>query len=367
MRITLSHFHRIVLFIGVFWTMIGSIHACISQPIYEIDMITYIEKIDKEYPFFELKDIRNDWDQAKQELKERARKCKSNEEFLQILMDSITVLRDAHMYVRPSTGRIPEQPKKYRLDISFLPATKNRVVVMYPPNDYKDILQTGTIITKIDGMNAREFLENKTQESWKKGGPFSSIQRARLFEYRMPLRGEKGQNHTISYLNGDKENTIDLECNKVVYGWHHTYNQPFNMNRASSTLHYINLDNDIGYMYLRKVDAKMPKSMQKALDMYPNMNGWIVDLRGNGGGGYTKEMFDLLERFPQPVAVLIDAGCISAGETLARDFRRCAKAKLFGSYTAGSSSSKYDWPLPFRNRLDTNLTTKPLETRSKTH
>jgi C-terminal processing protease CtpA/Prc len=47
-----------------------------------------------------------------------------------------------------------------------------------------------------------------------------------------------------------------------------------------------------------------------------------------------------IKRMKRPVAVIIDAGCISAGETLARDFKASTGARLFGSTTAGSSSSK---------------------------
>ena len=44
--------------------------------------------------------------------------------------------------------------------------------------------------------------------------------------------------------------------------------------------------------------------------------------------------------------MIVDAGCISAGETLARDFVNYAKARIFGTVSAGSSSSKQDWTFP---------------------
>jgi C-terminal processing protease CtpA/Prc len=47
-----------------------------------------------------------------------------------------------------------------------------------------------------------------------------------------------------------------------------------------------------------------------------------------------------------PVAAIIDAGCISAGETMARDLVQYAQARLFGSTTAGASSAKRDWTFP---------------------
>jgi C-terminal processing protease CtpA/Prc len=71
-----------------------------------------------------------------------------------------------------------------------------------------------------------------------------------------------------------------------------------------------------------------------------------VDLRGNSGGGYDEALVKAIQALPRPSAALIDAGCISAGETLARDFARYAGARLFGSTTAGSSSSKQQWAFP---------------------
>ena len=66
----------------------------------------------------------------------------------------------------------------------------------------------------------------------------------------------------------------------------------------------------------------------------------IIDLRGNGGGGYNRELLEQIAMIPGPVALVIDAGCISAGETLARDFRRYGAARLFGSPTAGSGHGR---------------------------
>jgi hypothetical protein len=99
-------------------------------------------------------------------------------------------------------------------------------------------------------------------------------------------------------------------------------------------------------MYLRRVDASVPGGVDEALRTYPSLRGWVVDLRGNSGGGYDRQLIERIRRFPKPVAVLIDAGCISAGETLARDFRALAEARLFGSKSAGSSSSKRTWSFP---------------------
>lgn len=99
--------------------------------------------------------------------------------------------------------------------------------------------------------------------------------------------------------------------------------------------------------------------MHKALEACPNAKGWIMDLRGNGGGGCDHSLIELLKNLPRPVVALIDAGCISAGETLARDLARFAEARLMGSKTAGASSSKRQWTFP------SGMATVTLSTRSR--
>ena len=64
------------------------------------------------------------------------------------------------------------------------------------------------------------------------------------------------------------------------------------------------------------------------------------------GGNYSSELPAALVETELPLAVIIDAGCMSAGETLARDLKNVAGAKLFGSTTAGASSAKYTWSFP---------------------
>ncbi len=71
------------------------------------------------------------------------------------------------------------------------------------------------------------------------------------------------------------------------------------------------------------------------------IDGLIVDLRGNSGGGYDRSFVSKLPALAtgrRKVAVLLDAGAISAAETFARDLVEHAKAKIYGQTSAGSSS-----------------------------
>lgn len=320
--------------------------AASAHSVYQKDMEAWVRQVDAECPFLTLKGITADWEQAKPELMRRARACQADDEFVLIVVDAIQVLRDGHLGISEAKVKPFTLPERYYPGASFLPATEGRIVVMYAPTGVAKTLTTGTVVTKIDGVDARHFLEQRRVEAWNAGGFFSSPQRARLYEYRLALRGEQGEKHTIDYLDGDKERSVTLTSETAARGWPHTYNLPDGLKRAGRSSYYAKLADEVGYMYLRRVDASVPKGIETALKAYRQLRGWIVDLRGNGGGGYDQALIDRIKSFPRPVAVLIDAGCISAGETLARDFRRYADARLFGSTSGGSSSSKRTWSFP---------------------
>lgn len=325
------------------WTAPGSAAAPSG---YENDFRAFVKEIDAEYPFFDLKGTRADWTLAKADLEKRAGTCASDGEFLQIVLDAIKCLRDGHMQVRDAKCPLPRPPPSYYSGISFLPATGRRVVVMYPPPGREGALKTGTVVTAIDGREARGYLEERAEKTWKQGGSFSSPQRARLYEYRMPLRGQKGDRHTIRCLVNGEEREFDLVSDREADGWPHRYNPPAGLASIGRSVHYATLSGNIGYLWIRRINETTAESLAEALAACPGRKGWVVDLRGNGGGGYDNLLIEKLKAFPRPTAVLIDAGCMSAGETLARDLVSCCQARRFGERTAGASSAKRTWGFP---------------------
>jgi len=313
---------------------------------YESDLTAFLDEVDRTYPFFDLKGIRPDWERTKEQLKGQARGCKSDAAFLGLVNDAFKCLRDAHMgFVRTRVG-LPAEPPEYYPGVSFLPATEERVVIFRADGPQTTILKPGTVVTRIDGQPARQFLEARAKAAWNAGGHFSSPQRARLFEYRLPLRGKKGEQHTLTVTTPAGERALTLSSATEARGWPHTYNLPANLARSASGCSHTQLAGGAGYIYLRNVSEDTEPGLAAALAAHPNAKGWIVDLRGNGGGGYDEKLLERLKAIPKPVAVLIDEGCISAGETLARDLARYAGARLLGSTTAGASSAKRTWSFP---------------------
>lgn len=314
---------------------------------YATDMDALIQEIDRTYPFFDLKGIRADWEKAKAQLRQKAVTCRSDQEFMQLAIDGGKCLRDSHMGPREFKVQYPPQPQQYYPGISFLPATNNRVVVMYPRQGMDPAIRTGTVVTKIDGQDARQVLEARSQAAWQEGGFFSSPQRARLYEYRIPLRGEvNGEKHTITCLDGSQERVIELASDINASGWPHTYNLPKGLKRVGRSAYHTQLPSGVGYIYLRRIDSSAEPGIAEAVATHRSVKGWIVDLCGNGGGGYGSSLQQKLKTLRKPVACVIDAGCMSAGETFARDIVNLAQARLFGSKTAGASSAKRVWKFP---------------------
>ncbi len=316
---------------------------------YAADWIAFIREVDQSYPFFDLKGIRNEWVLAKAGLSERVNACASDSEFLGIVTEAIRCLHDVHMGVSQTKVTPPASPKRYYPGVSFMPATQRRIIVM-SAEGHADTLKPGTVVTRIDGREAWAVLEEKAKEAWSANSPYlvsvSSPQRARLFAYRWPLIASSNRTHTLHCLAEGQEREVRLACEFEPRAWPHTYNLPTNLTRADRSVSYTKLPSGAGYMYLRSVATETGASMRRALGAYPDAKGWIIDLRGNGGGGYDTNLLAQVEALPRPVVALIDAGCISAGETLARDLAQLAGARLVGSRTAGASSAKRQWPFP---------------------
>lgn len=316
--------------------------------VFRTDLLAFFAEVDRAYPFFELKDIRADWEHTKEALRGRVSDCGSPTEFLSLVLEAMRCLRDAHLQLNDPQAPLPVRPTLYCPGVAFMPATEGRVVIMAVAEGLPETLRPGTLVTHIDGRNAREVLEECGRTSWSAANPFfvSSRQRARLFSYRLALMGTEGTRHVLRIEDSQTAQEITIVCDRRVGGWPHTYNLPSGLVRSGRSVLFGRLTSGVGYVYLRRVDTSTEPGLGQALETFGDAAGWIVDLRGNSGGGYDNTLVDRVKSMPRPVVVLIDAGCISAGETLARDFRRYADAHLMGSRTAGSSSSKRRWTFP---------------------
>ncbi len=335
---------RILLLIGALIPGAACI-ATADPSVYQTDLEAFFKHVDASYPFFDLKGIRANWEETKATLTADVEACGSDTEFLHLVQQAIGALHDSHIGFRESNVELPRPAPRYYPGLSFMPVTENRVAVMWASDRYAETLAPGTIITTINGQNARAYLDAAAVQTWDAGFQ-PSHQRARLFAYRIPLQSDRGKEHTVTYIDGDTEKSASLVCDDEARGWPHTYNLPDKLTNVGRSFWYSTLRENVGYMYLRRIDAGIVEGIDAAIAANPAVRGWIVDLCGNSGGGYGQDLIDRIKGLSRPVAVIIDAGCVSAGETVARDFRRYADATLYGTTTAGSSSSKQTWSFP---------------------
>jgi hypothetical protein len=181
------------------------------QKSYASDMAAFLDEAQKSYPFFDLKDIRKDWRETSARPEKEARRCKTDAEFIALVQQGIACLRDAHMEISKCAVELEKPKPEFWPGVSLLPATDQRVVVMNAPQGQgAAALRCGTVVLTIDGKDARQFLEQHADEAWKKGGSFSSPQRARLFEYRLLLRGERGAKHVLEIQDGQQKKKVEL-------------------------------------------------------------------------------------------------------------------------------------------------------------
>ena len=118
------------------------------------------------------------------------------------------------------------------------------------------------------------------------------------------------------------------------------------------------LDHRIGYIYVRRIQTGLEKSLDQALKDFGDIDGLILDIRGNSGGGFDDQTairnFDLSPndttkpqrlRYRGKIAMLIDERTISAAEGWASRFVANKRARFFGTTTAGASSRKETYTL----------------------
>ncbi len=343
---------------------------------YKEALRAFIKEVDKTYPFFEIKKIGPDWQRCKRKLMTGINKCQTNNDFYILLDDARRCLRDAHMSFFDLKGQYPRQPQLYTPGIALAPAVDKQVVIMGAAKEYND-LEPGTVVKLINNMPARKFLDYQAKEDWQKGGHFSSPQRARLFTYRIPLQTPKDTDHVLTIVHNGNDKQVAVTSKYPAGGWQHTFAMPKNLIR-NGNCQFGKLESGYGYIYLRRISSDLIESIDKALQSFGDIKGLIIDLRGNGGGGYNSEVFKRFDKkllsdppdsyYNGPMVVLIDAGTISAGETFARDLVNTAGAYLMGEPTAGSSTSKRYWNIPhalgkvrFSTRSRWGFKRKPIE------
>lgn len=321
---------------------------------YEETFIDLHKTLGRRYPCFELKSI--DWKAVGAEFLPRIEKVKSDEQFGLLCVELVAKLEDSHAHLLEGSAKVP--------DISFpqwdpgfacLMDDQERPVVYYidkgSPAE-KAGVKVGMVVNSVNAEEAEEVIK-KTIRLWTMYIGYSSERYMRYHAYRFFVRQkEKGAVVKLEMLD-DKGQVHNFEL-PATLGVRYLPRLPVPNGgiKDSADISWKMLDDNIGYIYVRRIRSNLISSLDKAVGELKNASGLVIDVRGNSGGGFDSRRAHLnfalnrdseepqRPRYKGPIALLIDSRCISAGEGWASWFVANKRARLFGETTAGASSRK---------------------------
>lgn len=212
-------------------------------------------------------------------------------------------------------------------------------------------VQVGMTVLSVGGEAAEKCLAKQMQQIKKYAG-YSSDRYLRYHAAQWLGRHiDQGAKVKLEMQDVEgKSHTFELPA---MLGVRYLPRRPVQAAKTSDTadVSWAMLDDNIGYIYVRRIRGDLIEKLDQAVGELKDARGMIVDVRGNSGGGFDSRRanrnFDPDDpeepnrpRFKGPIALLIDARCISAGEGWASWFIARKRARVFGEATAGASSRK---------------------------
>jgi carboxyl-terminal processing protease len=311
------------------------------------------EHVAQVYPSFALKGI--DWNKVGQELLPRAQAAGTEEQFGLLVEELVARLEDTHALVQVGTAR-PPVPSLPQWDPGLACLIDNRgrpvvyVVERGSPAEQVGV-RPGMIVVSVNGRAAEDAMNQWMQEQRRYFG-YSSARKLKYDAARGFLR-QMVRSAPVSLVLEDAANR-KLEV-KVAADLGPRYLPRLPVPRKgikdAADVSWTRLENQLGYIYVRRIRAGLEPALDRALQELGDVPGLVIDVRGNSGGGFDASTafrnFDLSNdnagqpqkpRLKGPIALLIDECCTSAGEGWASWFIANKRARVFGTATEGASS-----------------------------
>ena len=322
------------------------------------------DTLGREYAGFNFKGI--DWKSVGAELLPRAARVKTDEEFGLLCHELVARLEDSHAYLGKGLLSPPaiEFPR-YDPGMACLLDEHEKLVVYHVDRigpAAKAGVKAGMTVLSINSKSAEQVMR-ETMQSLRKSIGYSSERYLRYQMARWAVRQMKSGTIVDLELEdvGGKKYSLKLPADLDVR-YLPRLPVPIPGIPDSASVAWKMLDDDIGYLYVRRIRPDLIAQLDKAIAELRSAKGLIIDVRGNSGGGFdfVRSHINFMAdesreperpRFKGPMAVLIDSRCISAGEGWASWFVANKRAKLFGETTAGASSRKKTYEL--KNKLYT--------------
>ncbi len=307
------------------------------------------------YPCFDLKGI--EWQEDTKDLMSRRYMLDDEDQFALLAMELIAKTQDSHAGLFAGTATPPEPPlPQWVAPVYFLRDNRNRPVVFQSNlNENDSRIKVGDELISVNGVQADTFIE-KVGEYYSKYVGVSSPQQLDYLAVRKTLTSispGKAFELELRDLKGGIY-TEEVYAKSSYYG---PWKLPVPMTglKREGVVSWKKLTPELGYIYLSGIKGPIGLIMESAMQEMEPMEGLIIDVRGNGGGGFDtqtayRSFIDSPDTpedyfFEGPVVILTDSGCMSAGEGWSSWFYSSQRATFIGETTAGASSRKEHFPL----------------------
>ena len=310
------------------------------------------------YPCFEMKGI--DWKKVGDELLPKAEQAKTDADFGRLCLQLVARLEDTHAQLLEADAKIPEVEFP-QFDPGFACILDDRekpVVYFVDPRGIarSQRLVPGTTIVSVNGKSAGDMIVEfkRLLRTW---NGYSSERYLTYDAVHMFCRQTRqGDLVTIeAELPSGESRTVKLTAS-LEPGYLPRLPVPIKGVNDSGAVEPRKLDEQTGYIYVRRIRGELPEQIDAALEQLGPIKGLVIDVRGNSGGGFDADRafrnFDPDDntepsrpRFTGPIALLLDERTVSAGEGWASWFIAKKRARTFGTATAGASSRKEEYTL----------------------
>lgn len=308
------------------------------------------------YPCFELKGI--DWPAVGETFFPRVKQVQDDKAFGLLCAQLVAKLEDSHAHLLPGAARLQvEDIPQFIWDPGFACLIDDQdqpVVYHVDPRSpaQRAGVKIGMTVLTVNSRPAADAIEACMARMSRYQG-FSSKRNLRYHAargfVRQPRRGQ-----TAALTLRDPDGVVHrFELPAVLrVRYRPRVIVPIKGISDSANVSWKMLEDNIGYIYVRRIRNELIDSLDQAVLHLHGADGLIIDVRGNGGGGFDGRRallnFSLNQpeiephrpRFHGSIVVLIDAQCISAGEGWASWFIANDRARFFGQATAGASARK---------------------------
>jgi C-terminal processing protease CtpA/Prc len=310
-------------------------------------------ELGRTYPCFELKGI--DWEAVGVELLPRANEVHTERDFALLCAELVARLEDSHASMMPGSAQFPSMEYP-RWDPGFACLIDDRgKPVVYHVDEGRPAaeagVQIGMTVLSVDGEPVLAYMKRRAGQVKKYRGYSSD----RYLRYHIAqwLGRHPEQGAQLEFEMQDVGGKVREFVLPATVDVRYLPRRPVQIEGTSDTanISWTMLEDNLGYVYVRRVPADLIENLDKAVGDLRDARGLIVDVRGNSGGGFDNrrahrnfapddEEEPERPRFKGPIALLIDARCISAGEGWASWFIAQKRARVFGEATAGASARK---------------------------